>query len=97
MYPCIRVYRVKVGDPRQFVGKRISKKSLSSNSLKKGIVLRILNMEGINTMYQVEWEDGRRENLRIIEECLHDQVWLGEELSNVTQSTEGGGEDEHTH
>ena len=48
-------------------------------------------------MYQVEWEDGRRENLRIIEECLHDQVWLGEELSNVTQSTEGGGEDEHTH
>ena len=97
MYPCIRVYRVKVGDPRQFVGKRISKKSLSSNSLKKGIVLRILNMEGINTMYQVEWEDGRRENLRIIEECLHDQVWLDEELSNVTQSTEGGGEDEHTH
>ena len=93
---CIRVYRVKVGDPRQFVGKRISKKSLSSNSLKKGIVQRILNMEGINTMYQVKWEDGRWENLRIIKEYLHDQVWMDEELSNVTHSTEGGGENEHT-
>ena len=47
-------------------------------------------------MYQVKWEDGRWENLRIIKEYLHDQVWMDEELSNVTHSTEGGGENEHT-
>ena len=93
-YVCIRVYRVQVGDPRKFVGKRISRKSLSSNSFKKGIVLRILNIEGINTMYQVQWEDGNKENLRIIEEYLREQVWLDEELKSMTMtlSTEGGGE-----
>ena len=52
-----------------------------SNSWKKGIVLQILNMEGINTMYQVEWEDGSLENLRIIEDYLNDLVLLDEEHS----------------
>ena len=93
---CIRVYRVQVGDPRQLVGKRISKKSLSSNSLNKGIVLRILNMEGINTLYQVEWEDGGQENLRVIKEYLQDQVWLDEELRSMTMTLSTEGENEQT-
>ena len=80
------MYRAQVGDPRRFVGKRISKKCLP-NSWKKGIVLKILNMEGINTMYQVEWEDGTLENLRIIEDYLNDQVWLDEEHGHETHET----------
>ena len=45
-------------------------------------------------MYQVQWEDGSQENLRIIEEYLREQVWLDEELKSMTMtlSTEGGGE-----
>ena len=63
-----------------FVGKRISKK-VSSHTWKKGIVIRIINMEGLNTMYQVEWEDGSLENLRIIEDYLNDLVLLIKEHS----------------
>ena len=44
-------------------------------------MLNILNMEGINTMYQVEWEDGNLENLRIIADYLNDLVLLDEEHS----------------
>ena len=50
-----------------------------SDCWKKGTVIKILNMEGVNTMYQVEWEDGGLENLRVIEASLNDQVWLDEE------------------
>ena len=77
------MYRAQVGDPRRFIGKRVSKKCLP-NFWKKGIVLKILNMEGINTMYQVEWEDGTLENLRIIEDYLNDQVCLDEEHGHET-------------
>ena len=42
-------------------------------------MIKILNMEGINTMYQVEWEDGSLENLRIIEDYLNDLILLDEE------------------
>ena len=42
-------------------------------------MIKILNMEGINTMYQVEWEDGSLENLRIIEDYLNDLVLLDDE------------------
>ena len=52
---------------------------------KKGIVMKILNMEGINTMYQVQWEDGSLENLRIIEDYLNDLVLLDEEHSHEMQ------------
>ena len=78
------VYRAQVGDPRGFIGKRISKQCLS-NSWKKGIVIKILNMEGINTMYQVEWEDGTVENLRIIEDYLNDLILLDDEHSHEMQ------------
>ena len=73
-----RIYRAQVGDPRRFIGKRISKKC-SSDSWKKGDVIKISNMEGINTMYQVEWVDGTLENLRIIEDYLNDLVLLDDE------------------
>ena len=66
-----------------FVGKRISKK-VSSHTWKKGIVIRIINMEGLNTMYQVEWEDGSVENLRLYEDYLNDELWLEEEQKNVS-------------
>ena len=36
-------------------------------------------------MYQVEWEDGSLENLRIIEDYLNDLVLLDEEHSHEMQ------------
>ena len=48
-------------------------------------MIKILNMEGINTMYQVEWEDGSLENLRIIEDYLNDLIRLDEEHSHEMQ------------
>ena len=65
-----------------FVGKVISKK-ISSNTWKKGNVLGIINMEGLNTMYQVEWEDGSMENLRLYEDYLNDEIWMEEEQKNI--------------
>ena len=65
-----------------FVGKRISKK-VSSHTWKKGIVIRILNMEVLNTMYEVEWDDGSVENLRLYLDYLNDELWLEEEQKNV--------------
>ena len=40
----------QVGDPQRFVGKGIAKKCLF-NQWKRGTVIRIVNMEGINTMF----------------------------------------------
>ena len=65
-----------------FVGKRISKK-VSSNTWKKGTVIRIINMEVLNTMYEVEWDDGSVENLRLYLDYLNDELWLEEEQKNV--------------
>ena len=48
-------------------------------------MIKILNMEGFNTMYQVQWEDGSLENLRIIEDYLNDLVLLDEEHSHEMQ------------
>ncbi len=44
-----------------------------------------MNMEGINTMFLVHWEDGSQETLRLIEDYLNSEVWLEEEQSQVTQ------------
>ena len=65
-----------------FVGKKISKK-VSSNTWKKGTVIRIINMEGLNTMYHVEWDDGSLENLRLYEDYLNDDIWMEEEQKNM--------------
>ena len=48
-------------------------------------MIRILNLEGINTMFQVQWEDGSQENLRLIEDYLKSEVWLEEERNDVAQ------------
>ena len=66
-----------------FVGKRISKK-VSSNTWKKGTVTRIINMEVLNTLFEVEWEDGSVENLRLYEDYLNEEVWLEEEQKDVS-------------
>ena len=47
-------------------------------------------------MYQVEWEDGSQENLRVIKEYLRDQVWLDEELRSMTMTLSTEGENEQT-
>ena len=65
-----------------FVGKKISKK-VSANTWKKGTVIRIINMEGLNTMYHVEWDDGSLENLRLYEDYLNDEIWMEEEQKNM--------------
>ena len=65
-----------------FVGKTISKK-FSPNTWKKGCVLHIVNMEGLNTMYHVEWEDGSLENLRLYEDYLNDEIWFEEEQKTI--------------
>lgn len=77
-------FRAQVGDPRRFVGKRIAKKCLF-NQWKRGLVIRILNMEGINTIFQVQWEDGSHETPRLIEDYLKSEVWLEEDQSDVAQ------------
>ena len=42
-------------------------------------------MEGINTIFQVQWEDGSQETPRLIEDYLKSEVWLEEEQSDVAQ------------
>ena len=42
-----------------------------------------VNMEGINTMFQVQWEDGSQQNSRLIEDYLNSEVWLEEEQRDV--------------
>ena len=78
-----KCFRPKVGDPWMFVGKRISKK-VSSHTWKKGTVTRIINMEVLNTLFEVEWEDGSVENLRLYEDYLNEEVWLEEEQKDVS-------------
>ena len=77
--------RAQVGDPRRFVGKRIAKKYLF-NKWQTGLVARILNMEGINSMFEVRWEDGRLETLRIIQDFLNGNVWLVGEQRSLANS-----------
>ena len=72
----------QVGDPQRFVGKGIAKKCLF-NQWKRGTVIRIVNMEGINTMFQVQWEDGSQQNTRLIEDYPNSEVWLEEEQRDV--------------
>ena len=77
--------RAEVGDPQRFVGKGIAKKCLF-NQWKRGTVIRIVNMEGINTMFQVQWENGSQQNTRLIEDYLNSEVWLEEEQRDVVHN-----------
>ena len=36
-------------------------------------------------MFQVQWEDGSQETLRLIEDYLRSEVWLEEERNDVAQ------------
>ena len=78
----ISIIRAHIGDPIKFLGQRIAKKhdhyikTGLLNSWNRGVVRDILYLEGINTIFLVEWEDGTREDLYLIDSYLRGKVWL---------------------
>ena len=76
--------RPQNGDPRWFLGKIILKKRSVFGFWKRGIVIKIINMEGVNTMFLIEWETGTQEYLRLIPHYLEGRIWLEEEQRNVS-------------
>ena len=69
--------RPKIPDPRIFVGRKIVKR-MPDESLRKGVVLKLRNMEGLNTMFLVEFEDAT-EYFRLIYDYINEDLWIDEE------------------
>ena len=51
---------------------------MPDESLRKGVVLKLRNMEGLNTMFLVEFEDAT-EYFRLIYDYINEDLWIDEE------------------
>lgn len=70
---------LRIPDPRVFLGQRIVKRN-PDGELRKGEVERILNMEGLNTMFIVQFDDkpDEQELFRIIYDYVNGDLWIDE-------------------
>ena len=57
-------------------------KRMPDESLRKGVVLKLRNMEGLNTMFLVEFEDAT-EYFRLIYDYINEDLWIDEEEEEI--------------
>ena len=69
------IHNVRIPDPREFLNQRIVRRE-QDGELRKGTVRRILNMEGINSMFIVDFDDGFDETFRLIYNFIAEDLWI---------------------
>ena len=74
------MFRPAVPDPKSFVGKRIVKR-MPSGEERRGLVVKLLNYEGVNTMYRVRYDDGVEIQFRLIYDFIKGVLWFEEEIA----------------
>ena len=47
-----------------------------------GVVVKLLNYEGVNTMYKVRWDDGEEQLFRLIYDYLKGELWFEETVND---------------
>ena len=73
----------RIPDPREFLNQRIVRRE-QDGELRKGTVRRILNMEGINSMFIVDFDDGP-ETFRLIYNFIADDLWIEGQEENIAE------------
>lgn len=69
------IHHHRIPDPREFLNQRIVRRE-QDGELRKGTVRRILNMEGINSMFIVDFDDGFDETFRLIYNFIAEDLWI---------------------
>ena len=70
-------HRPKVPDPKLFIGKRIVKRMPSGEEW-RGLVVKLLNYEGVNSMYKVQYDNGQEVLFRLIYDYIKQDLWFEE-------------------